>query len=169
MRLVSPIIQNFLDRGYCRDYTDQVSECFKVVVIPFNASGYYQLNTDRMFFPADPYLSACWIRGLAVLSSTELVSIQSPDGTQDDVLSASSFPRIMITICNSKREILSQIAAQSCYQGANNGKICFTDFSDMDLGSSYITISDITGINTTNCFALKVYYDLQVPTQNEQN
>jgi hypothetical protein len=169
MRLVSPIIQNFLERGYCRDYTDQVSDRFKIITIPFNASGYYKLNTDRMYFPSDTQLSSCWIRGLAVLSNAEQVSITDSEGFLVDALAASIFPRILITVCDSKRQIIAQIAAQSCYQAANNGKICFTDFPDMNIGNSYITVSDDAGIGFATCFALKVYYDLQVPVKNEQN
>lgn len=169
MRLVSPIIQNFLERGYCRDYTDQVSDRFKIITIPFNASGYYKLNTDRMYFPSDTQLSGCWIRGFAVLSNAEQVSITDSEGFLVDALAASIFPRILITVCDSKRQIIAQIAAQSCYQAANNGKICFTDFPDMNIGNSYITVSDDAGIGFDTCFALKVYYDLQVPVKNEQN
>ena len=169
MRLVSPIIQNILERGYCRDYTDQVSDRFKIITIPFNANGYYKLNTDRMYFPSDTQLSSCWIRGFSVLSNTEQVSITDSEGVAVDVLSSASFPRILITVCDSKRQIIAQIAAQSCYQAANNGKICFTDFPDMNIGNSYITISDDTGLGFQTCFALKVYYDLQVPVKNEQN
>jgi hypothetical protein len=122
-----------------------------------------------MYFPSDTQLSSCWIRGFAVLSNTELVNITNSEGFLVDALAPSIFPVILITVCDSKRQIIAQIAAQSCYQAANNGKICFTDFPDMNIGNSYITISDIAGIGFATCFALKVYYDLQVPVKNEQN
>lgn len=160
MKVVSPLIAHFQNKGYSKDYTSIPSKNFKTVVIPFTSAGAYALAIGkRMYFPHDTQLDRSVIKGLDAIVNTELANIQSIDGEIKDVLGQSALAKCYITLCNNKKEILATIPCGAANLPQNNGKHTFTDFADMVIGNSYLVFTDISGLAITSCFALKVYYE----------
>jgi energy-coupling factor transporter ATP-binding protein EcfA2 len=62
-------------------------------------------------------------------------------------------------VINNNKNVIATLAPGSMCLPANNGKHTFTDFTDMVIGNSYIEFSDISGLSSTNCFVIKVYYN----------
>jgi hypothetical protein len=160
MNLVSPLIAHYLEKGYCRDYTDAPSKEYKLVVVPFADSGYYKLTTtSRLYFPADTQLDRSTIKAIDVVLNSELLNVVTADGSTKDVIGQSGYAQATITICDNNKNVIATLAPGSMCLPANNGKHTFTDFTDMVIGNSYIEFSDISGLSSTNCFVIKVYYN----------
>ena len=160
MQLISPLIAHYLEKGYCRDYTDAPSKQYKLVVVPFAASGYYKLIAgSRLYFPADTQLDRSTIKAIDIVLSTELANAVTADGLIKDPLTQALYAQSTITICDNNKKIIATLAPGSMCLPANNGKHTFTDFSEMVIGNSYIEFSSIVGMTTSNCFVIKVYYN----------
>jgi len=161
MKLISPLIAHYLEKGYCRDYTDAPSKQYKLVVVPFAATGYYKLIAGgRLYFPADTQLDRSTIKAIDIVLNTELANAVTPDGSIRDTLTQALYAQSTITICDNNKKIIATLAPGSMCLPANNGKHTFTDFSEMVIGNSYIEFSSIAGITANvNCFVIKVYYN----------
>ena len=159
MQLISPLIQHYIEKGYCRDYTDIPSKQYEIVVIPFAASGYYGLAAGkRLYFPADKKLDRSIIRGIDMVTNVELSAINT-NGTFADVMTQGQLAQITLTICDNQKHVISEMACGSMCLPANNGKHTFTDFTTMRLENCYIEIPILGTISTANAFVMKVYYD----------
>ena len=160
MNIVSPLIQHYIDKGYCRDYTEPPSKSYKLVVMPFAASGsFYGLSAgSRIYFQADTQLDSSVINGIDMVTNLELSSIPLLSGEMRDVLTAGQLAQITLTICDNDKKIISQLACGSMVVPNNNGKHTFTNFTTMRLENCYIEIPFLLAISTANAFVCKFYY-----------
>jgi len=160
MKLISPLVAHYLNKGYCRDYTEAPSDQYKLAVIPFAGSGYYKIQAGtRIYFPADTQLDRSTIKAIDVVLNSELLNIMGSDGLLKDLLPQTAYALATITICDNNKKIIATLAAGSMCVPANNGKHTFTDFTNMVIGNSYIEFSSIAGITQDNCFVCKIYFN----------
>ena len=158
---VPQIIDGYREHNMAMPFGDIVSKAYKVVYMPFQATGLYEPAVGKpMYFQPDHKLDGnnAIIRGIELLTSTEQTFFNF-NGQQKDNLTPASLHHGLLNICNIEREIIATIPLYDLIRRVNGGKLLFTEFKTHVWQGCYVELMSIAGISSVNGLQFIVYYD----------
>lgn len=140
-KLISPIIQYFLDNHMCRPFTQMEGEKSMLITLNMPTANYQQ----PYYFSSNNMLDGdnAIITGINVVIPIQLLT--APNGQENYPYYARLLQESIFYVSNLKREIIAEIPmislwkeASSYLGGATGNKPCFTWFTDQVWANCYI-------------------------------
>ena len=137
-RLISPLVQHFLDKKYCRNYTGVEGEKCQLVLLPFPSQNYQQ----AYYFAPQTMLDG----DNAIITALEVL----PDNTEGYGGGLSTLPngqtnfpssyldRGVLYMSNLRREIIAELPLSILNRNNNGNKPCFVHFTDQVWQNCYV-------------------------------
>jgi hypothetical protein len=139
-KLISPIIQYFLDNHMCRSYTQMEGEKSTLVTLNLPTANYQQ----PYYFTSQTMLDG----DNAIITGINLVATQqlsyAPNGQENYPYYLREIKESILTISNLKREIIAQLPMSILWKEASAGAIgtgnkpCFTWFTDQVWANCFV-------------------------------
>lgn len=145
-------------------FGDIVAEKCKSVIIPFTATGNYQVLSGKpLYFRPDTELdyTNCVIKGIQLVVREEIDEFQAADGITRDNIALNAIQKGILYISNLNREIIATLPLFNLSKYHNDGKLAQTFFNNHIWQNCYVEFIDDGGglPNQANYLYLLVYYD----------
>ena len=141
-RLVSPLVQHFLDNKMCRNYTGVEGEKCQLVYLQFPTQNYQQ----SYYFAPQTMLDG----DNAIITAIEVIPDNSEAAGAEGGFSTlpsgqtnfptSYFDRAVLYMSNLRREIIAELPLSILNRSANSAKPCFTWFQDQVWQNCYVQL-----------------------------
>lgn len=148
-------------RNMARGFGDMVSEKYKSVYLPFQASGLLQPAIGKaLYMNSDTQLDGanCVLKGIELLDSISAARFTSGIYTRDNIASTSA-QNGKLVISNESREVIATLPLYNLIRRLNDGKLTFLHIENHLWQNCYVEFTNLGGISAAVGLQFIVYFD----------
>jgi hypothetical protein len=154
MNIITPLLAQFRSQRWSKPVGCIEGEYSKTITLPVSSTAIGQ----QLYFNSDTELDNAVIKTIELVISSNSV-ITNYQNQVLDTISQVLASRVILTLSNNAREVISQMPLTSLIRSYNNGKPAFFLLNDIIWQNCYVELLDNTGFLTSQGFFFRVTYD----------
>ena len=158
---VERVMAAYQARNMAKPFADHVSEKYKSVYLPFQASGLLAPAIGKaLYMNSDTQLDGanCVLKGIELLDSVSASSFTSGIYQRDNI-AAANLHNGKFVISNERREAIAVLPLYNLVRRLNDGKLTFLNIDSHLWQNCYVEFTDLTGISASVGLQFIVYFD----------